>query len=195
MNHPTRRHFLRVSTALTAGIFAHSLAAQEQKIPPANAGKAPPKPPGVLPPDKVQAVVGQSHRSLDAVKALVEDLPNLVNACWDWGAGDFETPLQAAAHTGQREIAEYLLSKNARFDIYAAAMLGQLDVVKSYLAADVAKLAAVPGPHGFSLLHCAKQGGDKAKAVADYLMSVSAPSGRLDLPYKWPEGTAPKTSQ
>jgi len=75
-----------------------------------------------------------AHRSLDEVKNLVTEDPLLVNATWDWGGGDFETPLQSAAHTGPREIAESLLSQNARPDFFSTAMLGQLAVIKAALA-------------------------------------------------------------
>ena len=50
--------------------------------------------------------MGQAHRSLYAVRSLVAEIPLLVNACREWGGGDFEPPLQAAAHTGGRAIAE-----------------------------------------------------------------------------------------
>src|SRR5688572_29778687 len=62
-------------------------------------------------PKRVSEVVGASHRDLDRVRALVEETPALANAAWDWGFGDWETALGAAAHTGRREIAEYLLSR------------------------------------------------------------------------------------
>lgn len=154
--------------------------------------KAPPKPP-TLPPEKVQATVGQAHRSLDAVRQLVEETPLLANACWDWGGGDFETPLQAAAHMGQREIAEYLLGKGARLDIYAAAMLGQLDFIKAVIALNP-RAHEIPGPHGFTLLHCAKQGGEKAKPVYDWLLASGVPDvTHRPLPYNWPAGTGPGT--
>jgi hypothetical protein len=182
-----RRTFL-VSTS--AVLTAATAFAQDVKGP-ATAPKAPAKPP-VLPSDKVKEVVLQAHRSLDAVRALVEETPNLVHARWDWGGGDFETPMEAAAHTGHRDIAEYLFSRNARFDLYAAAMLGQLDVVKAILAPDVVRLASVPGPHGFTLLHCAKQGGEAAKPVFDFLVGAGVPQVFMSpLPYKWPEGKAP----
>lgn len=192
-----RRRFLRSSAQLLAGgslvaLVAPSLLAQATPAPaaPPPASKPPPKPPA-LPPEKVKEVVGQAHRSLEKVKQLVEETPLLANASWDWGGGDFETPLQAAAHTGGREIAEYLLSKNARIEIYAAAMLGQLDFVKAVLALNP-KAHEIPGPHGFTLLHCAKQGGEKAKPVYDWLLASGVPEVTFrPLPYIWPEGTAP----
>jgi hypothetical protein len=190
-----RRQFLQSSAGLLASgaflsLLSPSLLAQ---TPAATAPtKAPPPKPPALPPDKVQSVVGQAHRNLDAVRALVEETPLLANASWDWGGGDFETPLQAAAHTGGRAIAEYLLSQNARLDLYAAAMLGQLDFLKAAIAADPAKLAAIPGPHGFTVLHCAKQGGEKARPVYDFLLAQGVPEVfQRPLPYIWPAGTKP----
>lgn len=165
----TRRSFLRLAGA-TAALGALGATSSAQEVPRFN---LPPKPP-VLPPDKVQAAVGQAHRNLDAVRALVEEMPLLVNACWDWGGGDFETPLEAAAHTGRREIAEFLLVRGARPSLFAAAMLGQLELVRAFLALDPAA-HEIPGPHGFTLLHCAKQGGAAAQPVVDWLLAHGVP--------------------
>lgn len=187
----SRRSFLHTSAGLVAsGLFVNLATAQESKTPPPGAGKPPPRPPA-LPSEMVQTLVGDAHRSLDKVRALVEATPLLANACWDWGGGDFETPLEAAAHTGGREIAEYLLSKGARPSLYAAGMLGQLDLVKAFLTVDP-KAHLVPGPHGFTLLHCVKKGGDPAKPVLDWLLAQGVPDVSFrPLPYIWPEGTKP----
>lgn len=187
----SRRSFLLTSTGLVAsGFIARLASAQDNLPPPPGLGKAPPKPPG-LTPALVQAVVGQAHRSLEKVRELVEATPLLVNACWDQGGGDFETPLEAAAHTGGREIAEYLLSKGARPSLYAAGMLGQLELVKAFLAVDP-QAHLVPGPHGFTLLHCVKEGGDQAKGVHDWLLAQGVPDVRKrPLPFVWPAGSAP----
>jgi hypothetical protein len=186
---PSRRQFIVVSSALAATALAPRLLAQQPDAAP-GVRKPPPKPP-VLTPEKVQAVVGQAHRSLDGVRALVEEIPLLVNACWDQGGGDFETPLEAAAHTGRREIAEYLLARHARPNLFASAMLGQLDTIKAAFAMNP-KVYEVPGPHGFTLLHCAKQGGAPAKAVYDFLIAQGSPATlQLPLPYIWPAGTKP----
>ena len=188
-----RRSFLRASATLVVGgsLFMPSLAAQQATpAAPTPANKRPPKPPA-LPPDKVQAAVGQSHRSLENVMKLVGEIPLLANACWDWGGGDFETPLQAAAHTGQREIAGYLLGQGARLDLYAAAMLGQLDFVKVVMSINP-RAHEIPGPHGFTVLHCARQGGAEARPVHDWLLAQGVPDVTFrPLPYVWPTGTAP----
>jgi hypothetical protein len=192
-----RRAFITHSLAATA-VLGTGVLVSAQSIPPAAAAPEPGKiiPPSkiVKPPafaaEKVQAVVGQSHRSLDEVKKLVAADPLLVNASWDWGGGDFETPLQAAAHTGRREIAEYLLSQNARPDLFAAAMLGQLDFLKAALAAQPS-LLNVHGPHGFTLLHCAKQGGAGGRPVYDYLLAAGGPEiFQRPLPFKFPPVTS-----
>lgn len=186
-----RRWFLRTSATLAVGgaLLNTSLLAQ-QPAPQPPATKPPPKPPA-LPHDKVQSVVGFAHRNLDEVRKLVEETPLLVNACLDQGGGDFETPLEAAAHTGRRNIAEYLLSKGARPSMYAAGMLGQLSLVQAFLAIDP-KAHEVPGPHGFTLLHCVKQGGEAAKPVLDWLLAQGVPDVTFRaLPFIWPEGTKP----
>ena len=188
----TRRSFLIGSASLAAsGLLTKTIRAQDTTPPPPGVSAAPPKPPA-LPPEKVQATVAQSHRNLAAGRALVEETPLLVNACWDQGGGDFETPLQAAAHTGRRAIAEYLLSQNARLDLYAAGMLGHLDFVRAALGTDVITAAAVPGPHGFTLLHCARVGGESAKPVYDWLIAQGVPTVfQRPLPFVWPANATP----
>ena len=66
--------------------------------------------------------------------ALLAEEPRLVNAAWDWGGGDWETGLGAAAHMGRRQIALFLLEHGARLDLFAAAMLGYFDIVSAVLA-------------------------------------------------------------
>ncbi|MEO8473777.1 MAG: hypothetical protein ABI477_16370 [Chryseolinea sp.] len=82
-----------------------------------------PKP---LDPQIVLEFVKNSHGNFQKVKELLDEQPTILNASWDWGGGDFETGMNAAGHTGHGEIAEYLLSKGARMDIFAAVMLGKL---------------------------------------------------------------------
>ena len=71
-------------------------------------------------------------------------------------------------------------------------MLGLLDRVQAALGSDIVTAAAVPGPHGFTLLHCAKQGGAEGKPVYDWLLAHGVPAVfQIPLAYKWPAGLAP----
>lgn len=123
--------------------------------------------------DLVRAFVIAGHGDLEKVTALLAETPDLINATWDWGGGDFETALGGAAHVGQRAIAQYFLAHGARFDLYAAAMLGQLDVVKVILTANP-EARHTPGAHGIPLLAHALRGGPEAEAVVAYLNSLPA---------------------
>jgi hypothetical protein len=124
----------------------------------------------VLKLDLVEEFVGKAHGDLDRVKELLAQEPALINATWDWGGGDWETALGAAAHMGRRDIALYLLSCGARIDVFAAAMLGKLDVVKAVLNA-FPEARHVKGPHGIPLIAHAQAGGAEAASVFDYLQS------------------------
>ena len=121
-----------------------------------------------LAPELVNEFVGKAHGDLDRVRQLLGQHPTLVNAAWDWGDGDWETGLGAAAHVGRRDIALYLIENGARMDIFAAAMLGYLPIVRATLEA-VPEARAWRGPHGIALLTHAEAGGAMAAAVADYL--------------------------
>jgi hypothetical protein len=120
----------------------------------------------------VEEFVGVSHGNFERVKELLTQEPALVNAAWDWGGGDFETALGAASHMGNKAIANYLLEHGARIDIFAAAMLGKLEIVKAALAL-YPDLIDTPGPHGIPLIDHAEAGGEDAKAVAEFLSLAS----------------------
>lgn len=123
------------------------------------------------PPDVVREVVGASHGNFARVKELVDRQPSLARATWDWGFGDWESALGAASHTGRREIAEYLLANGARPTLFSATMLGQLEVVRAFVAA-APGVQRTPGPHGITLLAHARFGGEPAAAVLEFLESL-----------------------
>jgi len=122
---------------------------------------------------RVKRFVIVGHGNLPAVKAMLAEEPNLINGAIDWGKGDFETALGGASHMGRRDIAEYLLEHNARIDIFAATMLGRLDIVTAAVAA-FPNIVHVPGPHGIPLFVHAEKGGPNAKAVLEFLQPLVA---------------------
>jgi len=120
--------------------------------------------------EQVEKFVRAGHTDLDATRSLLEEQPKLVNAAWDWGGGDWETGLGGAAHMGRPDIALHLLEHGARIDIFAAAMLGKLAIVKAAIDA-YPETRHVLGPHGIPLMKHAQKGGDAAKPVVEYLES------------------------
>jgi hypothetical protein len=130
------------------------------------------KPPA-LQPEVVHEFVLKAHGDLAAVERLVEQSPELVNSAWDWGGGDWETGLGAASHVGRREIAQFLLERGARMDIFAAAMLGETEVVRAMLAAFPRARDAL-GPHGIPLIRHAEAGGEPAREVLELLQREAA---------------------
>jgi hypothetical protein len=127
-------------------------------------------------PALAQEMVGVAHGNTARVKELLAARPALANASWDWGFGDWESALGAASHTGNREIAALLLQAGARPDIFSAAMLGQIDVVRALVAAWPG-IQRTRGPHGITLLSHATAGA--AREVTAYLESL----GDADVPY------------
>ncbi|GHO64479.1 hypothetical protein KSC_033710 [Ktedonobacter sp. SOSP1-52] len=122
--------------------------------------------------EMVHEFVANAHGDLQRVQELLAQEPALLNAAWDWGGGDWETALGAASHMGRRDIALYLLKHGARIDIFAAAMLGQVEIVQTLLQA-FPGMVQEKGPHGISLLDHAKAGGEEAALVLTFLQSLS----------------------
>jgi hypothetical protein len=120
---------------------------------------------------RVKRFVIAGHGNLDAVKEMLAEEPGLINATHDWGKGDFETALGGASHMGRRDIAEFLLEHHARMDIFAATMLGKLDIVKAAVAA-FPNIVQCPGPHKIPLIVHAQKGGEQAKAVLEFLQPL-----------------------
>ena len=123
----------------------------------------------------VAEFVLMAHGDLGVVKQLLEREPAIVNAAWDWGGGDWETALGAAAHVGRRDIAEHLLEHGARMDVFAAAMLGETAIVRAMLDAHP-DLRNARGPHGISLVAHAEAGGEQAHEVLELLQGAAAPA-------------------
>ena len=117
---------------------------------------------------RVKRFVIAGHFNLPAVEKMLAEDRTLINGAIDWGNGDFETALGGASHMGRRDIAEFLLANNARMDIFAATMLGKIEIVKAAVAA-FPNIVHVPGPHKIPLIAHAEKGGAPAVAVLEFL--------------------------
>ena len=127
--------------------------------------------PPPLKPELVREFVGAAHGNLDRTRELLDQEPGLLNATWDWKSGDFEAAIGGAGHMGRADIARFLIERGARMDLFVAAMLGELEIVKAMLNAYPA-LAQSRGPHGITLMKHATAGGKAAESVVAYLESL-----------------------
>lgn len=150
---------------LTAAMAAIPLAAQT-----APATKMPDRGPAIDG-GLVKDFVAAAHGNLEKTQAMLVEKPGLLNATWDWGGGDFETALGGASHMGRKDIAMFLLDKGARMDVFAAAMLGKLEIVKAAALA-FPGIQNVLGPHKIPLIAHAKRGG--ADEVVKFLEGIKA---------------------
>jgi hypothetical protein len=177
-----RRNFL-ISSAAAAGLalypetllFAQSTSPAAPSAVAQNAPAGDVKHPDPLKPDLVKDFVIAAHGNLDKTQAMLAETPRLLNATWDWGGGDFEMAIGGAGHMGRRDIALFLISQGGRFDLFVAAMLGRLDVIKPMLTA-FPSLADSKGPHGIPLMAHAQKGGQDASEVAAFLESLKSKS-------------------
>jgi hypothetical protein len=183
----SRRSFAAMSAALAVGSSSEIAAADDKPTEPPKPPAGPTEalfardysPPGFKPSWKkqqinrllVQDFVIFAHSELEMTKKLLEKEPALLNATMDWGGGDWETGLGGASHMGRRDIVGFLLEHGARIDIFCAAMMGQLDAVRAFLALQP-NLIDAKGPHGFTLHFHAQVGGKDSEYVLDYLQSI-----------------------
>jgi hypothetical protein len=171
----TRRFVLtRTLTGIFAALAVPAVAQTTPQQQPASPPAIPPRPPA-LRPTLVEEFVRKAHGDLPATQALLAETPGLLNATWDWGGGDFEMGIGGAGHMGNREIAEFLIGKGGRMDIFVAAMLGKLDIVKAMLQG-YPRLLQSKGPHGIPLMAHAKKGGAQAEPVVAFLESQAVRS-------------------
>ena len=161
MSNPlTRRSFIHFGTALCVGTVAFG----QEKMPTTKPARKPP-----LEYDLVKAFVGAAHGDLDKTRTLLDEHPRLLNATMDHSNGDFEAAIGGAGHMGRRDIAQFLIDRGARFDIFVAAMMGKLEVVKAMIEACPSARTSL-GPHGIDLMTHAEKG--KSQNVIEYLKSL-----------------------
>lgn len=167
MSFITRKNFIIGSVAGAAGIMLLPPILKAQQTPPmAKPQKGPP-----LDKELVKEFVTVAHKDFDKVKSMLQVNPDLLNASHTWKDWDWEDAVGAAGHMGFRDMALYLLEQGARPTICVAAMLGNLEVVKTFITAFPQMKYSV-GPHNISLLDHARAGGEEAKPVIEYLASV-----------------------
>ena len=171
----TRRTFFSLTSAF--GISSVAARAWGQPAPEAPTAIRPADAFPQQDPNLVREIVGASHGNLARVRDAVEKQPALARASVDWGFGDWETCIDAASHVGNKPIADFLLTHGARPTIFSAAMMGQLDAVKAFIAARPG-IQKTYGPHGITLMSHARAGGADAAAVVEYLKGL----GDADIP-------------
>ena len=120
---------------------------------------------------EIDLFVNSSHGDFPKVKELLEKYPEIINCT----SSAKETALGAAAHTGQKLIAEFLLERGAPLDICTAAMLNKNKEVKRMLKADPA-LCNAKGSHGIPVMYFAALSG--STDIAETLLACGAsPNG------------------
>lgn len=128
----------------------------------------------------VKEFVLAGHFNLDKVKNMLIDYPNLIYSSYDWGNGDFEEAIEGAGHKGNKEVANYLIEKGARVNLFVLTMLGKTELVKPTLEA-YPNLIFSKGPHGLTLLHHAEIGGSESKELYNYLLEKGLTEKKISL--------------
>lgn len=163
-DHKISRRKLLAFTGATAGLATIGSAFQEK----------PTRPPA-LPLELVRDFVGAGHGNLDKVKSMLDEHPTLLNATYDWSNGDFETAIGGAGHMGRADIADFLIGKGARADIFVYTMLGDKAIVEALIKRNP-NLISSKGPHGISLLRHAEMGKERAAELHAWLVEKGAKS-------------------
>jgi ankyrin repeat protein len=129
--------------------------------------------------ETINQFIIRCHFDLPAVEAGLAEYPAMINTRSSMPGAEDESPLGAAAHVGNRAIAEYLLAHGAELEFCAAVMLGMDAYVREAIAADPA-VARATGAHGIpALTHAAIAGNfEMARFLVENGATVSG-SGEL----------------
>jgi hypothetical protein len=170
---PTRRSFLATASACLFAAATSAADAQPSTYSDNDRRKELKLSPSFpcYPSDMIQEIVTFAHFDLDRLKALLQPRPQLANAAWDWGFGDWETPLGAACHMGRRDIAQFLIDIGAPPTLFSSVLFGDVDTLK-HLVERNPGIQRVAGPHSISLLAHARMAGKSATEIARYLESL-----------------------
>ncbi len=126
----------------------------------------------------VKEFVSAGHGDIKKVKEMLAEQPNLIYSRYDWGNGDFEEAIEGAGHVGNKEVAEYLITQGARVNLFVLTMLGKIELVQPILEM-YSDLIFAKGPHGFTLLHHAKVGGQSE--FYDYLIDKGLNKMQIEI--------------
>jgi ankyrin repeat protein len=111
-----------------------------------------------LTPDIIREFVIAAHFNFDKVLTMAAERPMLLTARHQWGENDYEDGLGAASHVGNRPIAEFFLAQGVPLNICAAAMLGRIVDVATFIQVDATQ-ANAHGAHDIPILfHAALSG-------------------------------------
>jgi uncharacterized protein len=125
-------------------------------------------------PEIIKEFVIASHFDLAKVKTMLAEDASLINVEHQWGPNDFESGIGAAAHVGNRAIAEFFLAQGVVSNICVTAMLGHEDEVRAFLEDD-ARLANAKGAHGIPVMFHAAMSGNTA--ITDMLREQGCSEG------------------
>lgn len=163
-----RKQFLQTISLGSTGLLLPGLVSAQNQTP------------EPLPLNLVKDFVIAGHGNFDKTKQMLAETPALLYATYDWGKGDFETALEGAGHVGNKEIANWLIEKGARTNLFVLTMLGKTAVVKAFLETFPSYINA-RGPHGFTLLHHAQKGGEAAIGLVDFLKNKGLTETKVNL--------------
>jgi ankyrin repeat protein len=108
--------------------------------------------------ETIKEFVTAAHFDLAKVQEMLASNPALLHVAYEWSPGDWEQGVMAAAHMGNRPIAEFFLSQGSVLNICIAAMLGRTDDVRAFLQGD-RNLANARGAHNITVMfHAAMSG-------------------------------------
>jgi hypothetical protein len=154
----TRRAFSAILPAAAAGLVFAQKSDTADLVP--------------IAPDLVKDWVGKAHeRKIDVMEATAQARAEPHSILLGLGQWRLGKRAASRAHTGSREMALFLLERGARVDLFAAAMLGQLAMLKSAIDTFPASLQ-VRGAHGIPLLsHAGGRSRRPPCPVRDYLLA------------------------
>jgi len=102
----------------------------------------------------IDQFVNAAHGDMKTVKELLQAHPGMINARSTMD----ETALGAAAHTAQKNIAEFLLQNGAELDICSAVVLGRKGEIEARLDSDPENVKAT-GSHNLPIMFYAALSG------------------------------------